>query len=137
MKSFLKTKKITTRVRHPIIKSRDEKLDISAGGNMSNTTSDALSSRLYEDNIQTLNGEVSYVLKDRLNGENNLNVGFIQGISWLGGREKEPELRSRSNGKNEFSKFILGANRLQKISKQLLLIKLFWLKPLMKTYSSM
>ncbi len=109
------TFKLAALLSHPIIRRRDETLKLFGGFTYTDADSDALSSRLYEDKIRTLNAGFSYALTDSLDGENAFSLSMTQGFEWLGASEEDTDLRSRSNGQNDFTKFNLNASRLQRL----------------------
>jgi hemolysin activation/secretion protein len=102
---------------HPLVRRRDETLKVYGGFSYTDSQSDALSSRLYEDKLRTLNAGLAYSLKDSWDGENSLDLGMTQGFEWLGASEEDTDLRSRSNGQNDFTKLTLSASRLQRLPK--------------------
>ncbi len=104
-------------LNHPLLRRRDETLKLFGGFTITNSDSDALSARLYEDKLRTLNGGISYSLKDSFDGENAVTMQFSQGFEWFGASEEDTDLRSRSNGQNDFSKMTVDASRLQRLPK--------------------
>ena len=110
---------------HPLIRRRDETLKVYGGFNYTDADSDALSSRLYEDKIRTLNAGLKYALSDSLEGENAFDLKLTKGFEWLGASEEDTDLRSRSNGQNDFTKFNMTASRLQRLPSNLSLSATF------------
>ena len=110
---------------HPLIRRRDETVKVFGGFTYTDAGSDALSSRLYEDKITTVNGGMSYSLNDKLDGENALSLKMTQGVEWLGAKASNDEFRSRDNGQTNFTKFSLSASRLQRLPRDLTLSATF------------
>ena len=115
----------STSLMHPLIRRRDETFKVFGGFTYTDAKSEALSSRLYDDKLRTINIGMSYSLKDYLDGENVFSLSTTQGFEWLGATTPDDDFRSRVNGQTDFTKFTLNASRLQKLPKKLSLSATF------------
>jgi hemolysin activation/secretion protein len=106
-----KTTTVGIAAKHPLIRSREQNFNVSGGFTVTNSKSDALSSRLYEDKLRVANLGVDYSLSDFLAGENNFAMTLSQGLG-LSGATGVGE-GSRSDGDATFTKLTASAGRLQ------------------------
>ncbi|MBY0356175.1 MAG: hypothetical protein K2Q12_10690 [Rickettsiales bacterium] len=98
--------------RHPFLRSRRENLFGDFGFRYRDSTTDVLSTELYEDNIRTLYVGGAYDVLDRLEGVNRIDVEAVQGVDGLGANN-QGDARSRSNADSDFTRFTAQYTRLQ------------------------
>jgi hemolysin activation/secretion protein len=105
-------------VTHPVIKRRDETLNVRFGGEYISLYDTLLGDTINNDEIRKITTGVSYESTDRFMGRNFISLGYARGLgTFLGGTEKGALYPSPSHegADNIFNKFNLDAMRLQKL----------------------
>jgi hemolysin activation/secretion protein len=97
-------------VSYPLLRSRNESLIARATYDRSDVHTDILGTRVIEDRIRALRLGLSWRLLDRLDGQNNLEIDFSQG---LGGTDESDLLKSRAGAKGVFNKLVFDYERTQ------------------------
>lgn len=95
---------------YPLLRSRNESLIARATYDRSDVHTDILGTRVIEDRIRALRLGLSWRLLDRLDGQNNLEIDFSQG---LGGTDESDLLKSRAGAKGVFNKLVFDYERTQ------------------------
>jgi hemolysin activation/secretion protein len=91
-------------VFYPIVRARERNLTLTALSFMSDNYSDILSAPFNVDRLRGLRGKADADIADRLQGINQFNFTFSQGIQGLGSTENGNPLASRAAGRVDFSK---------------------------------
>ncbi|MDD2307968.1 MAG: ShlB/FhaC/HecB family hemolysin secretion/activation protein [Desulfuromonadaceae bacterium] len=105
-------------VTHPVIKRRDESLNVRFGGEYLSLYDTLLGNTINNDEIRKITTGISYESADRFMGRNFISAGYARGLgTLLGGTEKGALYPSPSTpgADNIFNKFNLDAMRLQKL----------------------
>lgn len=95
---------------YPLLRTRNESLIARATYDHSDVHTDILGTRVIEDRIRALRLGLSWRLLDSLDGQNNLEIDFSQG---LGGTEESELLKSRAGAKGVFNKLVFDYERTQ------------------------
>ncbi|OOG37923.1 hypothetical protein B0B52_17605 [Polaromonas sp. A23] len=95
---------------YPLLRTRNESLIARATYDHSDVHTDILGARVIEDRIRALRLGLSWRLLDSLDGQNNLELDFSQG---LGGTEESELLKSRVGAKGVFNKLVFDYERTQ------------------------
>jgi len=107
---------------YPLIRSRDHNLEISARFDVANQRQDDNGVREFDDRLRVLRLGADYSLNDGFDSQNGLSLELSRGLDILGASEGEypsqSRAPSRTNGRAEFTKLTLSANRRQKIGKK-------------------
>lgn len=91
-------------LRWPVIRSREQNLDVTATIFSRDSISNALGARLNEDRLRGVRLGLSYELLDRWDGITETSLTFSQGFDGLGSTGNGNPLASRANGRVDFSK---------------------------------
>ncbi|MBN1662161.1 MAG: ShlB/FhaC/HecB family hemolysin secretion/activation protein [Deltaproteobacteria bacterium] len=103
-------------VAHPIIKTRDQALDVRFGFDHKDVYEYLLGDSRSQDNIRVFNLGMTYNVIDRLYGRNVINLTYHQGVrDILGGNGRNDAGTSRLNADGGFSKGTVDAVRFQKL----------------------
>jgi hemolysin activation/secretion protein len=105
---------LSASVQHPFLRSRQSNLFGTAGFDIRNTNSDSFGSPLYADRLKVGRLGASYDFVDGLLAVNRVDVQLSKGFGW--DDDSGSGLRSRFNGRTNFWKGTVQANRLQQIS---------------------
>jgi hemolysin activation/secretion protein len=97
-------------VSYPLLRTRNASLIARATYDHSDVHTDILGTRVIEDRIRALRLGLSWRLLDSLDGQNNLELDFSQG---LGGTEESELLKSRAGAKGVFNKLVFDYERTQ------------------------
>jgi len=95
---------------YPLLRTRNESLTARATYDHSDVQTEVLGTRVIEDRIRALRLGLSWRVLDRLDGQNNLDVDFSQG---LGGTQESDLLKSRVGAKGVFNKLSFDYERSQ------------------------
>lgn len=95
---------------YPLLRARNESLIARATYDHSDVHTNILGTRVIEDRIRALRLGLSWRLLDSLDGQNNLELDFSQG---LGGTEESELLKSRVGAKGVFNKLVFDYERTQ------------------------
>jgi hemolysin activation/secretion protein len=95
---------------YPLLRTRNESLVARAAYDHSDIHTEVLGTRVTEDRIRALRLGLSWRVLDRLDGQNNLDVDFSQG---LGGTQESDLLKSRAGAKGVFNKLTFDYERSQ------------------------
>ncbi len=95
-------------ISYPLLRTRNESLITRAAYDHSNVHTDILGARVIEDRIRALRLGLSWRLLDSLDGQNNLELDFSQG---LGGTAESDLLKSRVGAKGVFNKLVFDYER--------------------------
>lgn len=95
---------------YPLLRARNESLIARATYDHSDVHTDILGTRVIEDRIRALRLGLSWRLLDSLDGQNNLELDFSQG---LGGTDESDLLKSRAGAKGVFNKLVFDYERTQ------------------------
>jgi hemolysin activation/secretion protein len=95
---------------YPLLRTRNESLVARAAYDHSDIHTEVLGTRVTEDRIRALRLGLSWRMLDRLDGQNNLDVDFSQG---LGGTQESDLLKSRAGAKGVFNKLTFDYERSQ------------------------
>ena len=98
---------------YPIIRSREANLTILGLAFASDNHSDILSAPLNEDKLRGGRAKIDADIADALQGINQFNLTFSQGIRGLGSSDNGNPLASRAAGRVDFNKIEGSANRTQ------------------------
>ncbi len=98
---------------YPVIRERERNLTFSALAFLSESHSDILSAPFNEDRLRGLRFKADADMADSLQGINQFNATFSQGISGLGSSTNGNPLASRAAGRVDFSKIEGYASHLQ------------------------
>lgn len=104
---------------YPWLRTRNESLIARATYDHSDVHTDILGTRVIEDRIRALRLGLSWRLLDSLDGQNNLELDFSQG---LGGTEESDLLKSRAGAKGVFNKLVFDYERTQFFNSNLSLV---------------
>lgn len=106
---------ITTKINHPLIRSREKNVNIFGGLRSTDSNTDIFGGRLYTDRIRSLYLGVTVEAADSYQGVNLLTAQVSQGLMILGATESGIR-RSRSDGRADNTIFKGEASRLQRIN---------------------
>ncbi|HEU5047881.1 MAG TPA: ShlB/FhaC/HecB family hemolysin secretion/activation protein [Rickettsiales bacterium] len=98
------------------IRQREENLTFGGGFAVKNVRSNILGSPFYDDNIRELKASAVYNRSDSWHGNNMLDTEIVQGLDLLGASHPGSPNISRAEGKTEFTKLDITANRLQDLT---------------------
>lgn len=103
-------------VRHPWLRTRELSITSQLMFDYKNVDSDISSTELYTDRIRALriSGDMNY--NDRWYGINNFSGTLSKGLDILDATETGSRNLSRAEGRSDFTKLELSANRLQRIT---------------------
>ncbi|HEY5082136.1 MAG TPA: ShlB/FhaC/HecB family hemolysin secretion/activation protein [Bauldia sp.] len=90
-------------LKFPLIRSREKNLTLSGLLFLSNDEGDILVAPNSDDRLRGLRVKADFDSVDRLNGTNQGNITFSQGIDGLGSTENGNPLASRANGRVDFT----------------------------------
>ena len=105
-------------VTHPVIKKREEALNIRFGGEYISLYDDLLGSTQNNDEIRKITAGISYESTDRYLGRNFVSLGYTRGLGGFLGGTKEGDTNpspSYLGADNAFNKLSLEGVRLQKL----------------------
>ncbi|MFO1241585.1 MAG: ShlB/FhaC/HecB family hemolysin secretion/activation protein [Rickettsiales bacterium] len=108
--------------KHPIIRSRQENLYGEYGFRYRDSTTDVLSSNLYDDHIRAVFLSTGYDVLDPLMAVNRIDMELSQGVDIFDGNEHF-DTKSRANADPKFTKLEGQYTRLQPLNEQ---ISFFW-----------
>jgi hemolysin activation/secretion protein len=100
-------------VSAPLLRTRNESLLARATYDHADVNTDILGVRVIEDRIRALRLGMSWRVLDRLDGQNNLDLDFSQG---LGGTQASDLLKSRTGADGVFNKLVFDYERTQPFS---------------------
>jgi hemolysin activation/secretion protein len=103
----------------PVIRSRTQSLTVTTGFNFLDSEVTQLDQELYTDHVRSFDIGTSYNFADRWYGANLLGANFRQGLPILGyssNYNPQTALTSRPGGRGDYTKFSIGATRLQAIT---------------------
>ncbi len=110
---------VAVQVYHPFIRSRAENLSGRASFWYRDLTSEFLhdpnTPPSTEDRLRILRIGGTYDLADRFQGVNSVSVDFHQGLQIFNATDNDNPLRTRSNGRTDFTKLTIDASRLQSL----------------------
>ncbi len=89
---------------YPLVRSRERNLTLTGLAFMSDNYSDVLGSPFNVDRLRGVRGKADADIADSLQGINQFNVTFSQGIHGLGSTDNGNPLASRAAGRVDFSK---------------------------------
>lgn len=98
---------------YPLLRTRNQSLLTRLVYDTTDIDSDVLGSRRTEDRIRALRAGLSWLLYDRFDGQNTLEVDLSQGV---GGTTKGDALKSREGADGMFNKLVLDYTRVQPLS---------------------
>lgn len=101
---------------HPVIRSRDKNLSVSAALEHYSADSKILGARLYEDQTTTLELGASLDFSDNWYGVNLVDVTLRKGMNILGARETGSTDLSRAEGRSDFTTLRAELVRIQRLS---------------------
>lgn len=107
------------RLSHPLIRSKEQNLWINGSFDFRNFREKQFGSTVISDRIRTLRLGASYQLQDRFKGQTRVSVGVSQGLDILDASDNGSTKRSRSNGRNDFTKVAGDIVRRQTITELL------------------
>lgn len=106
---------VSMSVSHPLIRSRQENLNISAGLDYSHSETDILATQLFSDDLRVMRLALDYDSFDSWMGSNHINFEISRGLGVFGASEKGDSDLSRAEGDPEFIKARLTLERLQRL----------------------
>jgi len=92
------------RLSHPLIRSKEQNLWINGSFDFRNFREKQFGSTVISDRLRTLRLGASYQVQDRFKGQTRVGVGVSQGLDIFGASDNGSTERSRSNGRNDFTK---------------------------------
>ncbi len=92
------------RLSHPLIRSREQNLWINGSFDFRNFREKQFGSTVISDRLRTLRLGASYQLQDQFKGQTRVSVGVSQGLDIFDASDNGAAERSRTNGKNDFTK---------------------------------
>ncbi len=92
------------RLSHPLIRSKEQNLWINGSVDFRNFREKQFGSTVISDRLRTLRLGASYQLQDQFKGQTRVSVGVSQGLDILDASDNGSTKRSRSNGRNDFTK---------------------------------
>ena len=101
---------------HPFIRSRGENLSAQVGVSFSNSETDLLGARLSDDKARSASLGLTYDFVDRFRGITLVGATVVQGLPILDSTNQNSANPSRANGRDDFTKIMARASRVQKIS---------------------
>jgi hemolysin activation/secretion protein len=105
-------------VLYPVIRARERNLTLTALIFMSDNYSDILAAPFNVDRLRGFRGKADADIADSLQGINQFNVTFSQGIEGLGSTDNGNPLASRASGRVDFSKIEATIGRTQPLPAQ-------------------
>lgn len=102
-------------VSYPFWRSKRESLTVSGGFEGRNISTDLLNAELYKDRVRNLSLEIDYERYDYWHGQTNMSLIIEQGLEILGARETGALNSSRTEGRSDFLKANMSAQRLQSL----------------------
>lgn len=90
---------------YPLIRSRAENLYLSGSFEASNSQTDVLGVKFFDDRIRALDASLNYSFIDGANAQNVMGASITQGLNILGARETGSRDLSRLEGHSDFTKF--------------------------------
>lgn len=113
---------IGLQLSHPLIRTRDQNLQIFGRLDGRNTENRQLGVITSEDRIRSVRAGANYQVADDWNGVNSINGLFSQGLNAFGAKRSGSPALSRLNGKSDYSKVNLDVQRIQSITPALNLV---------------
>jgi hemolysin activation/secretion protein len=114
---------ISLQLYHPIIRSRAQNLNVRGSFWYRNLTSaflnDPTTPPSTEDRLRVVRLGATYDLADRWQGVNSFSIDFHQGLQIFDATSNSNPLRTRINGRSDFTKLTIDGSRLQSLG--------FWL----------
>jgi hemolysin activation/secretion protein len=98
---------------YPVVRARERNLTLTGLAFMSDNYSDILESPFNVDRLRGLRGKADADIADSLQGVNQFNITFSQGIEGLGSTNNGNPLASRAAGRVDFSKIEATIGRTQ------------------------
>lgn len=92
------------RLSHPLIRSKEQNLWVNGSLDFRNFREKQFGSTVISDRLRTLRLGATYQLQDRFKGQTRASVGVSQGLDILDASDNGSTKRSRSNGRNDFTK---------------------------------
>jgi hemolysin activation/secretion protein len=108
-----RSKTLSAGLSYPLIRTRDQSLFVNGGLDSSDSRTDALGVKLYEDRIRSLRIGANYNQNDRWLGSNQIGGQFSQGLPIFNASKNKSDDTSRPNGHSTYTKFNFNASRLQ------------------------
>jgi len=103
-------------VSHPVIRSRSTNLFLNASFDVTEASTDALSTELYRDSLRVFRFGGQFNYADNFGGTTQADLTFSQGLDILGARRTGSLNLSRAGGHSDFSKVVFDLSRLQKLT---------------------
>jgi len=113
---------ITATVTHPWLRSRKKNLSLRGSFTYRNSQTDIGGIALTEDRLRILRVGSSADFTDRWRGVNLFDTEISQGLNLLDSTESGNPLRTRANGREDFTKITASALRVQQIYKPVQLV---------------
>lgn len=109
----------TLSVSHPLIRSRQQNLQVGLEFSIRNSQTKLLGDELSDDKLRAVRLSGTYDVIDPWGGVSLLSAGLSQGLEIMGSSRSGASNLSRSDGKPDFFKINADASRLQKITNNL------------------
>lgn len=107
---------------HPLIRTRDQNLQVFGRLDGRNTENRQLGVITSEDRIRSARIGANYQVADSWDGINSINGLYSQGLNAFGAKRSGSASLSRSNGKSDYAKVNLDVQRIQSITPALNLV---------------
>jgi hemolysin activation/secretion protein len=104
---------LSAEVSHPVIRSRNANLNLSAGFTYREVKSDAVSARLFRDRLSVVSLGVSAVFTDPWNGRDAMELRVHKGLDAFNASVEGDRLLTRADGSGEFVKLTGSLSRTQ------------------------
>ena len=110
---FSESTAFSAEVTHPVIRSRDTNLNLSAGFTYREVVSDAVSARLFRDRLSVVSLGASAVFTDPWNGRDAMELRVHRGLDTFNASAEGDRLLTRADGSGVFAKLTGSLSRTQ------------------------
>ncbi len=107
--------RLSAAVTHPVIRSRQENLSISARYDHSRSRNFLLNTLNSKDKLRVLRFQLNYDRSDEFQGINQILIEASQGLNLFGATKDSSPVKSRAGGKPDFTKLTLNVSRTQQL----------------------
>lgn len=105
-------------INQSIIRSRRQNLSFQGGFTYRNSTTDQLQQRSAEDHVRYLTFGLNYDFKDSFQGSNLAQIAVSHGLNVFNATRADDPMKSRLNGKPDFTKFNVDLVREQQLIQE-------------------
>jgi hemolysin activation/secretion protein len=104
---------ITFGVNQPLLRSREQSLDVSTQFGISNQQTDAFEELFTRDRIRTITTSAIYKRSDNWGGANLFDIDIVHGMNIWNATQPGSAFLSRAAGRSDFTKAVFNASRMQ------------------------